>query len=324
MPTAQGAKKPATTTRRRTTTVKKPATTKAAPKTIEPTEIEIPAPKVERTLEQQEALLTTYHALKTAGLEIPADIKAEVETMIANLERRRAEQEAAAQEAAATKAQQIAEANKNGPWFVRNCANTPFNLRLDRHTERRRLELKPRGLPGDMHPLLDDDLKDPALKTNLNLGVIEVIPAGEANAIIEKQTTNMGHRVHTPLAVLRNELGQPYAEGQVKVAAEFNSQGVTVAAIDQRVTQGHVHDREVGWGGLQRTGNPAIVQNGPPTVHSAFVPTGGNPAAVQHGPLGDNARAQIADDLARRKDVQGPAAGLGGQVRVTVDPVVRT
>lgn len=280
------------------------------------------------TEEQMQAKLEAYNALKSVGLDIPEELKI-VEDWIAQLLAERQAQEAVEAEIQA----EIHKVNAAGPWYVRNGYPAPFNLRLDRQTEKRRIELKPRGTPGDMHPLKDEDLKDPVLNQNLHLGLIEIIPAGEAALIIERQTTNMGHRVHTPLAVLRNELGQIYKEGQVKVEAEFNSQGVTVAAVDPRVLQGQLHDREVG--GTRGTGGITRVLPGtdiPKTqayeqatsvVHSAFVPTGGNQAIVQYGPLVNDARAKVTDDLARRKGGEGPKAGLG-DVTVTVDPVVKT
>lgn len=311
------------TTRRKTTPRKKP----------EPVQVQAPSVHV-ITEEQKQAKLEAYHALTSVGLEVPRDLAEEVEGWIANLNaQKEAEAETRAQENAAHEAR-VAEANQNGPWYVRNGYPAPFNLRLDRQTEKRRIELKARGTPGDMHPLKDEDLKDPVLKQNLALGLIEIIPAGEATLIIDKQTTNMSHRVHAPLAVLRNELGQTYEQGAVKVEAEFNSQGVTVARVNPDVLTGKLHDREIGGtrssGGLTRVQpGQEVAQGGNQTdqassvVQSGFVPTGGNSAIVQYGPLGDNARAKVADDLARRKGGQGPQSGLG-DVTVTVDPVVRT
>lgn len=275
----------------------------------------IPQPVSE---EERQAKLTAYTALKSAGIDVPAELAAEVETWIAEEQKRR-ELEAAEQ---AQLQAALDEENAKGPWYVRNGYRAEFNLRLDRQTEKRRISLKPRGNPGDMHPLEDGDLKDPNLIRNVNLGVIEVIPAGVAQKIMEHQTHNMGPRIHTPTALLRNPLGQPYDPANIKVEAEFNQQGITVATLDPNQMQGHVTDKEVGsnrsFGGLQR------VQPGVPAKVSEFVPTGGNPAIIQNGPtplggLGENTAAKIADDLARRKGVSGPGAGLGG-LQVVVAP----
>lgn len=316
-----------TTAAKRTTTRRK-----TTPKVdVQAPSVQVITPVVTET--QQQAMLEAYHALKSNGLPIPTDLLI-VEQWLAELnaqrevERERLEAEAKQREA------QIQEANKNGPWYVRNAYPAPFNLRLDRQTESRRIQLKPRGTPGDLHPLKDEDLKDPVLKSNLAIGLIEVIPAGEAAMIIERQTTNLTHRVHTPLQIIRNEKGEMYKQGAVKVEAEFNSQGVTVAHIDPRASQGQLSDRQIQQQATAMTAHqrgPQVatqqtqdaVNQATSVVHSGFVPTGGNQAIVQYGPLGDNAQARVIDDIARRKDVQGPAAGLGG-IQVVVDPVVRT
>lgn len=286
-----------------------------------------PAPQPSE--EERQAMLEAYNALKQANLPIPEQLQVVDEWIKELQEKHQAEEEA---RAAANKERQakLDEANKNGPWYVRNNYPAPFNLRLDRQTEKRRIELKARGTPGDLHPIKDEDLKDPVLKTNIQIGIIEVIPAGVASDIIEKQTTNMNQRVHTPLAMLRNELQQPYQQGQVKVEAEFNSQGVTVAHVDPGLMQGQLHDKQIG--GTRGSGGLTRVQPGQPTpnqgqgqqahsvVHSGFVPTAGHPAAVQ---MGSEAHARAQDDLARRKDIQGPQAGVG-DVQVVVEPVRKT
>ena len=296
--------KPAARTRKpaaRKTTPRKPA----APK---------PAPVY--TQEQKQAKLEAYHTLKQAGLEVPKDLKDEVEGWVSQIQQAQTQAIASHEEA---QADAIARANIEGPWYIRNLNHMAFNLRLDSQTEKRRIELKGRGTPGDMHPIKEEDLNDSVLITNLRLGLIEVIPAGEAQLVIEKQTHNMTRRVHTPLSVLaegrRDAWGRPDpGEVPVKVAAEFNQQGVTVATIDQRIQSGQMHDRQIGNdGGLQRQ-----------EIHSGFVPTGGNPAIIsQGGMMTEEARLRAADDIARRKDIQGPVAGLG-PVTVTVAPVQRT
>lgn len=303
------------------TTTKSTAKRTAAKPKVSPKAVKPAAPVY--TEEQKQAKLTAYHAFKSSGLEIPADLAAEVEGWIADIQaQREAENKALEKEAKAREAK-VVEANKNGPWYVRNGYPAPFNFRLDRQTEKRRIELKPRGTPGDMHPLKEEDLKDPVLRANLNLGLLEIIPAGEAQLIIDKQTTNMSTRTHAPLAVLRNELNQPYAQGAVRVEAEFNSQGVTVATLDPQQLQGSVHDKHVQITRHQ-PGQPVPQQAQPQqatSVVSGFVPTGGNPAIISQGGFD---RAKAVDELARRRGVGGVGAGFGGDVTVTVEPVQRT
>lgn len=316
----------------------KPAAKKApvrrTRKPAEPTVETQPASTPDYTPQQKAAKVEAYHVLTSAGLPVPADLEAEVTAWVAEQQAAIARQQEQAAQAEQAQQEQIAAANLNGPWYVRNVTYSEFNLRLDRQTEKRRVQLKPRGNPGDMHPLKDEDLEDPILKRNLALGIIEIIPAGEANLVMEKQTHNAGPRVHPALALLRNEKGEAYAQGAVKVEAEFNSQGITVATLDPRIMQGQVHDREItstrSFGGLQRTnGNEPIVtqqqsmQPASSVVHSQFIPTGGAPASIQFSGMDQNAQAKAIDDLARRKNLSGPAAGLG-QVQVVVDPVVRT
>ncbi len=306
-------------------TAAKPAAKRTAPKVTKKLVIAPAAPEL--TPEQRQAKLNVYHSYKQGGLKIPAELATEVEGWIAEARTKQEAEDKAIQAQAEQRAEQLDAANANGPWYIRNGTFNPFNLRLDRQTEKRRLELKPRGTPGDLHPIKEEDLQDPVLRRNVNLGLVELIPAGEASLIIEKQTTNIGTRVHAPLSILRNELGQPYEQGAVKVEAEFNSQGVTVATLDPAQMQGHIEDKRVQVM-RQQPGQPVPQQQGPQpatSVVSGFVPTGGNPAIISQGGFqADAARAKAADDLARRRGVQGPAAGLPGDVTVTVAPVQRT
>lgn len=317
MPTAR---KPAakTTTRRRTTT-RKPAAPKE-PVLLTPEEMKsgtvVATIGKTYTDEERQALLLSYNSLKQAGLPVPAEIEGPVSQWIEEENARREAQEAAEAE----RREALAAVNAAGPWYVRNLTNVPFSLRLDRQTERRRIELKPRGNPGDMHPLEDADRKDPVLLRNMRIGAIEVLPAGEANSIMDKQTYNMGPRQHTPSVILRNAKGEEYAQGAIKTEVEFGQQGVVVATLDPNQMQGHISDTDVkrSGGGVKR------VRPGVPERVSEFIPTGGHPATVTGVPQGSlagtsNARAKIADDLARRRGLQGPGAGLGG-LTVTVGP----
>jgi hypothetical protein len=325
------------TTARKPTT-RKPAVKKTAPeqKDLSPTGSTTPVVDVDQTYtpEQKQALLETYFTLVNAGIPIPAEVQV-VATWIAA---QKEQEQRATQYQEEHEAQRVAQANIEGPWFVRNGYHAPFNFRLDRQTsdggrQPRRVELKPRGVPGDLHPIKDEDLRDPVLIANVNLGLLEVIPAGEAQLIIEKQTHNSGQRVHTPLSIIQQEYAANAKSGmnvnpnpQFKVEAEYNQQGVTVAYTDPNVLQGNLTDTQVKrsqLGGLTRPGQKQAA----PTVHSAFVPTGGHPAVVSSGTQGgviSNAQAKIADDIARRKTVHGPAAGLSQGLTVTVNPTQHT
>lgn len=311
--------------RKSSTTARKPRTRKTTPKPA-PQEREQPDPSVldrdaikeiverqadkrQPTEEERQAKLTAYTALKSAGLAIPAELAAEVEGWIQE-ENARREVERAAQ---VERQRVIDEENKKGPWYIRNGYAAPFSLRLDRQHEAhaRRIELKPRGVPGDMYPITKEDLDDALIKRNCAIGVIEIIPAGEASRIMDQQTKNMsGRQVHTPTAILRNERGEAYPEGAVKTEIEWGQQGITVATLDPNQMQGGVEDKRVQ---VTRT------QPNRPESRDQFIPTGGNPATVS-GPMNEMAKLKIADDLARRKGVQGPAAGLPDGVTVTVEP----
>jgi hypothetical protein len=151
-----------------------------------------------------------------------------------------------------------------------------------------------------------DDLQDDELITQINYGVVEVITAPEAKKIIEGQAVNQQQRVHPAMATLRNELGKPYAQTEVPVVgdnsytvAHLNPQGGEAGALPDQ-------GRGVDWAAIHGGGNAGV---------------GGNPAIISDGfaPPPDVA----ADVIARRKDIEGPAAGLGG-VQVIVEPTQRT
>jgi hypothetical protein len=282
-----------------------------------------PVKVVPISLAEKQALVEAYFVLKQAGVEPPADLAAKAEAFIAEAKSQVnvqqdviAEQQEVAQK---TQAEQIALANANGPRYVRNLRNMPLSIRLDRQTERRRIELKPRGAPGDMHELKEEDLNDPILRRNVALTMCEVIPAGEAYAIQDGQTHNMSTRVHTPLAVLRNENDKPYADGAFKTELEFNQQGVTVATVDPRVYQSHMTTREIDQS-LQRTPQK-------PEVASAFIPTAGNPITIQAPsaqPIQGGIEAQIQRDISNRQHHEHNYHAGPGELQVTVNPVVKS
>jgi hypothetical protein len=273
-------------------------------------------PAVERgpvTEEERQNKLSAYVACKNAGITIPAELQVVEEWIVEEQARREVEEAEQAKYR-----QELDVENQKGPWFIRNGYRAPFSLRLDRQSDgKRRIELKPRGVPGDMHPLEDGDLNDPSLKRNVTLGSCEVIPAGEANRIMENQTHNAGPRIHTPTAILRNAKGEAYPEGAIKTEIEFNSRGVTVGVVDPEQVQGKYSDTEVkraDLGGIKRVQQREVA--------SQFIPTGGGEVSIQRPMSSEDAQLRIADDLARRKGLGGVAAGLGG-LSVTVNPPQR-
>jgi hypothetical protein len=121
------------------------------------------------------------------------------------------------------------------------------------------------------------------------------------------------------IAMLRNELGQPYQQ-QPKFATDEEAYGITVAQNDPRLMRGELSDKEI-----KRDGG--FVQNAQQT------PPGGNAGIINDGFMapvqGDSAQlgnndehSQKVDALARSNAFEGPGAGLG-EVTVKVEPVQR-
>jgi len=211
-----------TTATRKTTVTSKARTT---PSKAEKTKVEISTtPEVVETVHnpgsqyvlpndpvQQQALVDSYWALKQGGVPIPDAIRIPVEDWIQKVQSQAVEEHnSAAQHEEDALNARVAHLNVHGPTYVRNLTNMSFHIRLDsQHGNSaggrpRRIELKPRGMRGDMHPIKDEDLQDSVLITNLNLGLIELIPAGEAQLVIEKQVHNMSQRIHTPTQIIAN------------------------------------------------------------------------------------------------------------------------
>ena len=253
-------------------------------------------------------LVETYVNLKDLGLPIPDDLGNPVEEWIS----KQVQAEEAVLEAGAAEAEAIAKADSEGPKYVRNLLGTPFHLRLQRQNQKdgiRRIELKPRGVRGDMHPLEPGDENDPTLAGSL--GYVEIIGYGTAQRVQQKQTHNI-QKTNTTLAMITNELGEPIQK--LTVETEYNKQGVTVAYIDPK----QYAKLEAGEFGRSRSPLGDLTRQQPDLV-SHYVPTGGNPAIVSQGPLTDNARAAVADKLARIKGRQGRPEDVLG-LTVSVEP----
>ena len=256
-------------------------------------------------------LVETYVSLKDLGLPIPADLARPVEEWI----EKQVKAEETILEAGQAEAEAIAKADTEGPKYVRNLLLSPFHLRLQRQNQKdgiRRIELKPRGVRGDMHPLEPGDENDPTLAGSL--GYIEIIGFGTARKIQQGQTHNI-QKTNTTLAMITNEVGEPITK--LTVETEYNQQGVVVAYTDPnqraKLEQGEFGKSKNPLGDLSRE------QPQQPEQVSHFVPTGGNPAIVSQGPLTDNARAAVADKLARIKGRQGRPEDVLG-LTVSVEP----
>lgn len=300
MATAKAKKAPAK--RKTTTRARKPAA--AAPKKVTAETPDYNSP-------QWAKLVETYVALKDLGLPIPTDLATPVEEWI---EKQVKAEEASIQEGEA-EAEAVAKADAEGPKYVRNLLFSPFHLRLQRQNQKdgiRRIELKPRGVRGDMHPLEPGDENDPTLAGSL--GYVEIIGFGTAQKVQQGQTHNI-QKTNTTLAMITNELGEPI--NKLTVETEYNQQGVTVAYIDPaqhaKLEQGEFGRSKSPLGDLSRE------QPQQPDLVSHYLPTGGNPAIVSQGPLTDNARAAVEDKLARIKGRQGRPEDVLG-LTVSVEP----
>lgn len=208
----------------------------------------------------------------------------------------------------ATTAPDVAQA-----FYVRNCRNIENNFRLERQQKQgvKRFELKPRGQRGDLAKLKEGDLEDDGLITNVHLGTIEIITAAEAKAILEKQSTNAQQSIHPAMASLRNELGESYAPENIRVDPEYNSQGVTVARLKPVGGEfGEIQFDRANRGSFTR--EPGVA----PESQTNAQPVG-NPHIISDG-FARNDSAVQADAVARRKDLEGPEAGLGGITTVVV------
>jgi len=277
---------------------KNPAPRKAVPKVETVTH--------EFTEEQWAALLETYTTLKTANLSIPTEVSAPVDAWLAK--QKAIEVEVTKTQAAETAI--LAEEDAAGPKWVRNLYTSPFSLRLQRQSDMktRRIELKPRGIRGDMFPLEAGDENDHILRANL--GRVEVIGDGTAKRVAEGQTHNI-QKTKTTLDLIRNENNEPIKK--LTVTTEYNQQGVVVGYVDQnaqaKLEKGEFGRSRAVLGDLNR--QPEQVEH--------FVPTGGNPAIVSQGPLTDDARLAVSDKLARLKGVQGRPEDVLG-LTVSVEP----
>jgi hypothetical protein len=111
--------------------------------------------------------------------------------------------------------------------YVRNLYNSSARIRLTGGDE---LLLRPRGQRGDLLPLSKEQEKDS--KVLLNLGIlIEILSEAEAARVIHAQSTNQ-QAYHPALQVLRDAYGNEYDQTDIRVEADPQTVGDTVAYVE--------------------------------------------------------------------------------------------
>lgn len=255
----------------------------------------IEADIIEKALAEQDSKTDDELRKDAAGIRPSPSIAEQIET--AREEARKAE----------AKKQGISE----GPeFYVRNLhyIDVGFRLESQEGQGKKRTDLKPRGQRGDLKKISNKDLNDASLLQQIQIGLVEIITEKEARDIISKQSTNDAQRPHPALASLRNELGQEYSEDAIKVEVPFEDQGVVVA---------HLTPQGGGAGELPSQGKRGINWEQARQGIQQNAGTGGNPAIISDG-FARNDSAAAQDAIARRKDLEGPAAGLG-DVKVVLE-----
>lgn len=165
--------------------------------------------------------------------------------------------------------------------YIRNVRYMPVGVRLGTG---RRINLQPRGQRGDCAPVSKDEMSDEIFLGNVGL-LFEVIPAAEAADVISKQTTNQ-QAAHPALSQLTNAKGEQYERGVV-VEENYDDQGKKVALVSDR-------------GMIQRFKAPGTTDQPMPDVPADVPPE------------------EVADWVARQKNIEGPEAGLAG-LKVNTD-----
>lgn len=230
-----------------------------------------------KTVAQQQEKQDTYDALVSAGLAVPQDLREEIEGKVT---------------------EQV--------FFARNLRNVEFRFRLGRQKDKMAPRpLKPRGERNDMMKLEKEDHNDPILLDNLALGCIEIITAAEAAKIIRNQSTNQQVGVHPAIEMLRTPTGKEYAEGAVQGVEDYVDESVVVAELNP--VGGEYGELVVDRGGIQRQ-----LTQAPGQAAEQGRTLGGNPHLLSDGFAAERAR----DEVARAKNIEGPAAG--GVSRVTI------
>lgn len=163
-------------------------------------------------------------------------------------------------------------------------------------------ELRPRGQRGDTAPVTKAEMEDIAFQRNIGL-LFEIITDAEAKQGLAKQMTNQQQR-HPSLDRLRNEYDQPYEKGVV-MDVPHEEQGTVVAGVTTDGKNVNVTRAVVPGTKEFATQNPDIEEQ----------------------PGGQEEVTLTADEVARKSKelgLEGPAAGLGGEIRVTAEEVRKT
>lgn len=121
-----------------------------------------------------------------------------------------------------------AKPSKKNLW-IRNLHYVPARITFENSTGRR-VELTPRGQRGDSAPLQESEELDDRFILNEGL-LFEVITAEEASQVVGKQTTNQQAR-HPSFQSIRNELGEEYADEEIKITKPFEQQSYAVAELE--------------------------------------------------------------------------------------------
>lgn len=210
-------------------------------------------------------------------------------------------------------------------FYMRNLRGVEVNFRLSRQEDsKKRTTLKPRGMRGDLVKLTPEDLNDAELRTQVAYNLVEVIPEGEALAVIENQGRNAQAPGARPLeAMLTNSKGDAMGPNPVRMEQEFNSQGTTVAYLNPQENSptGELPGRGKGidWAAA-RAGTEGHPVQGDPVAKGVGY---GQGPIVQDG--NPNKAAAARDAVARRRGgAEGPAAAGMAGMDVTVGETVKT
>lgn len=262
------------------------------------------------------AKVNAYNTLKDAGAPISDDLAVEVEALIEAVLKLEEERANKAQKLQEARKDAIEEANKTGPVYIRNGYPSKQSIRLERQEgEHKKIQLEPRGRRGDLFPLQEGDIEDPAIRDGIRKGLIELVGSGDAQDIISKQTENLQTQ-HVPLTTILNEQGKPYSADSVRIEAEFGRQGVVVAIPDPNIGK---QQENINWKGSATTKDGGLIRaESRPERVERFIPTGGNQAIISSGFETTTNEAAMRMDEAARGRGEGPDSVLPG-VRLTVE-----
>jgi hypothetical protein len=194
---------------------------------------------------------------------------------------------------------------------IRNLRNVHVSL----HAKGRRIELAPRGQRGDIVTLERGDQSDQKFMGDQGV-LFELITKADADKAVEKQATNMTQARHPALDIIRNSQGDEYGENAVRLEEESEAQGKVVAELDGEEQRGTRFE----WGvGIRRAAVPGSADRATPDIPDSVAPEDQAAYRLEHA----EEQARLADELARNKALEGPAAGLGG-LKVTKENTQRT